>query len=98
MKIPEQMPEKGLYYHFKHDPNGPVQNYAYEVLGVARHSESGEYLVVYRPLYKNTYLDAVDYSARPLAMFMEEVTRDGTTFPRFKRITDPAIIAKLQGL
>jgi len=29
-------------------------------------------------------------------MFMEEVTRDGKTFPRFKKITDDAVIAQLE--
>jgi len=26
--IPEQCPEPGYYYHYKHDPNGPLNNYA----------------------------------------------------------------------
>ena len=26
---PEQCPEPGYYYHYKHDPNGPLNNYAY---------------------------------------------------------------------
>ena len=25
---PEQCPEPGYYYHYKHDPNGPLNNYA----------------------------------------------------------------------
>lgn len=60
----------GLYRHFK-------GNY-YEVLGVARHSETGEELVVYRPLYGERGL-----WVRPLAMFTEPVERDGKTMPRF---------------
>lgn len=35
MKIPTQVPERGFYYHYKHDPAGSVDNYAYEVLGAA---------------------------------------------------------------
>jgi hypothetical protein len=31
MKIPTLVPEPGFYYHYKHDPNGTVNNYAYEV-------------------------------------------------------------------
>ena len=91
-----KVPEKGFYYHFKHDLLGSLENYAYEVMGVARHSEDGSYLVIYRPLYKNTYPDAADYSARPLEMFMEEVARDGKTFSRFKKITDAVVIAQLE--
>ncbi len=60
----------GLYRHFK-------GNY-YEVLGVARHSETGEELVVYRPLYGERGL-----WVRPLAMFTETVERDGKIMPRF---------------
>ena len=60
----------GLYRHFK-------GNY-YEVLGVARHSETGEELVVYRPLYGERGL-----WVRPLAMFTETVERDGINMPRF---------------
>ena len=86
MDPPINVPEKGFYYHYKHDPNGSLENYAYEVLGVACHTEEGNYLVIYRPLYKNTYLDATDYSARPLPMFMENVTKDDKTFPRFRKI------------
>jgi len=26
---PDQRPEPGYYYHFKHDPDGPLNNYAY---------------------------------------------------------------------
>lgn len=32
---PKELPEPGYYYHFKHDPNGPVNNYAYYIYGVA---------------------------------------------------------------
>lgn len=50
----------------------------YEVLGVARHSETEEPLVVYRTLYGDHSL-----WARPLAMFLEEVEVDGRRVPRF---------------
>jgi hypothetical protein len=53
----KNIPEPGFYYHYKHDPNGSVNNYAYEVLGIGHHTEDScrpedEYLVVYRPLYE----------------------------------------------
>jgi hypothetical protein len=69
-------PEPGRYRHFKGGE--------YEVLGVARHSETDELLVVYRPLYGDGGL-----WARPLAMFTETVTHDGAEVPRFRRV-DPA--------
>ena len=96
MKIPDKVPEKGFYYHYKHDPKGPFNNYAYEVLGIARHTEDESLSVIYRPLYENRYLEGMDCSNRPLEMFMEDVTKDGKTFPRFTKITDEAIISELK--
>lgn len=63
----------GRYRHYK--------GREYEVLGLARHSETEEALVVYRCLYG-------DYSlwVRPLAMFVEEVEVDGAMRPRFARL------------
>ncbi len=63
-------PLPGRYRHFKGGE--------YEVLGVARHSETDEPLVVYRPLYNDSGL-----WARPAAMFLETVVVDGRTVPRF---------------
>ena len=60
----------GRYRHFKGGE--------YEVLGVARHSEGLEDMVVYRPLYNDTGL-----WVRPLSMFTETVERDGKTHARF---------------
>jgi len=60
----------GRYRHFKGGE--------YEVIGVARHSEGLEDMVVYRPLYNDTGL-----WVRPLSMFTESVERDGKLQPRF---------------
>jgi len=60
----------GRYRHYKGND--------YQVLGVARHSETGEQLVVYRCLY-----DDFSLWVRPLAMFMETVAIDGRQVPRF---------------
>ena len=91
-------PEKGFYRHYKHDPAGPFNNYEYELIGIARHSEDKSLLALYLPLYENTYLPAADYCVRPLAMFMEDVTIDGRTMPRFEHITDPDLISKLEAI
>ena len=53
----------------------------YEVVGVARHSETLEPLVLYRPLY-----NATGWWVRPHAMFFEDVTVDGVRQPRFARV------------
>ena len=65
--------ELGEYEHYKGDH--------YEVLGVARHSETLEYLVVYRALYgeKNLWV-------RPYEMFSENVEVEGEIVPRFRFI------------
>jgi hypothetical protein len=73
----EPLPAPGRYRHFK----GGL----YEVIGVARHSETRELLVVYRPLYNETGL-----WVRPLAMFSATVTEDGQQVPRFRRVDDGA--------
>ena len=59
----------GRYRHFK--------GKEYEVLGVARHSETEEELVVYRALYGDFGL-----WVRPVSMWNETVERDGKTFRR----------------
>ena len=66
--MPEPVP--GRYRHFKGGE--------YEVVGVARHSETDERLVVYRPLYGDGGL-----WVRPVAMFLETVTHNGEPAPRF---------------
>lgn len=68
-------PQPGRWRHYK----GGL----YELIGVATHSESGERLVVYRPLYGEGGL-----WVRPLAMFLDTVERDGERRPRFERIGD----------
>ncbi len=90
------IPPKGFYYHYKHDPQGPFNDYAYEVIGTARHTEDKTFLVLYQPLYENDWFKPVACQARPLEMFNENVTKDGQTVPRFQMITDKSLIAKLE--
>jgi hypothetical protein len=61
----------GKYRHYK-------GNY-YDVIGVARHSETEEELVVYRPQYGEQKL-----WVRPLSMFSEIVVHDGKQQLRFE--------------
>lgn len=63
----------GKYQHFKGS--------YYQVLHLARHSETEEYLVVYHPFDKKE-----DIWVRPLAMFTETISRDGKNIPRFQFI------------
>ena len=107
MKAPEQVPENGFYYHYKHDPNGEVNNYAYEVVGIGFHTADDarageEHFVIYRPLYEASVykisqeIKTPCFDARPLLMWMGNVTKDGQVFPRFQKITDPEIISQLE--
>ncbi len=102
VEAPKEVPEKGFYYHYKHDPDGAVNNYAYEVMGVGCHTEDDcrpedANLVVYRPLYESSVYKAGKlFDIRPLEMFMESVTKDGKTFPRFRKIGEPEVIAELE--
>ncbi len=68
-------PSPGRYRHFK--------GQLYEVLDCARHSETGEVLVVYRALYGDRGL-----WVRPLAMFVETVEHQGRRQPRFEHLPD----------
>lgn len=65
--------KSGRYRHYKEKD--------YEVIGLARHSETEEELVVYRTLYGD-----FDLWVRPLKMFMETVEVDGREVPRFRFI------------
>ena len=55
----------------------------YEVLGIAKHSETRNPMVVYRAKYGDGGL-----WTRPAEMWNETVTRDGKTFPRFTYVGD----------
>ena len=63
----------GLYQHYK--------GKFYQVIGLCRHSETLDILVVYQALYG-------DYGlwVRPLTIFLQTVEEDGQTIPRFQFI------------
>ena len=61
----------GRYRHYKGGE--------YLVMGVARHSETEELLVVYQPQYGER-----EWWVRPLTMFTEQVDVDGSLVPRFE--------------
>lgn len=65
----------GTYKHYK--------GKKYLVLGIAKHSETKEDLVVYVTLYEN---DMASMWVRPLKMFLEHVEVSGKMVPRFQKI------------
>ncbi len=93
-----QLPPKGFYRHYKHDPKGPLNNYSYEVIGIGRNTEEGTLTVLYRPLYDCAWMPPANYQSRPLEMFMGTVTKDGKTMPRFEHITDPTLVSKFEAI
>jgi len=74
----------GRYRHYKGGE--------YEVVGVVRHSESLEPLVLYRPLYGNS-----GSWVRPFGMFLEPVEHEGKSQPRFSLVAPdtPASVEEL---
>ncbi|HSI48924.1 MAG TPA: DUF1653 domain-containing protein [Ideonella sp.] len=84
--------QPGRYRHYKGGE--------YEVVGVARHSESLAAFVVYRPLYNQT-----GWWVRPFEMFTGEITSEGHTQARFALVAgdasaspEAALLATLQAL
>ncbi len=68
----------GVYRHYRNRKE-------YRVLGIAKHSETLEDVVVYQPLYTN---DVSDLWVRPHEMFVEMVEHEGKTVPRFEFVRE----------
>lgn len=66
----------GVYEHYK--------GKRYLVLGVARHTETGELMAVYVPLYELPGNEGVQMSVRPLEMFEGQVEVNSELRPRFR--------------
>lgn len=67
--------EKGKYRHYKGN--------MYEVLATAQHSETEEWMVVYKTLYGEESV-----WVRPYEMFIETVEVNGLEKPRFEKVED----------
>ena len=65
----------GKYRHFKGNE--------YEVIGISRHSETEEPMVVYRALYGEHGL-----WVRPSSMWYEPVERNGQIYQRFEKVDE----------
>jgi hypothetical protein len=66
----------GKYHHSK------TGNF-YSVIGIAKHSETLEELVIYEALYDNP---RSKLWVRPKSMFLEKIILNGKKVPRFKYI------------
>ncbi len=80
-KYDRNIPEPGtIVRHFKRETirNPGINDYLYEIVGLAEHTESKENMMIYRALYGNRKL-----YARPLDMFMSEV--DHNKYPSIQQ-------------
>lgn len=66
---------------YKHSKKGNL----YRVIGVGKHSETLEDMVVYQALYEN---EVSKLWVRPAEMFLEKVLVDGNSVPRFVFVSD----------
>ena len=73
--------KRGVYRHFKGN--------LYQLLDFARHSETGEKMVIYRALYGERGL-----WVRPAAMWDEVIERDGRQYRRFTYVADDEATAR----
>ena len=74
-----------IYRHYK---SKGWRDHTYEIIGTAKHSETEEDLVIYKPLFdaENTRLWHCQYAARPLSMREDIVERNGKKVKRFTEI------------
>ena len=68
----------GKYEHYKGN--------FYEVIGVGRHSETLEELVIYRALYDSPEFGSNSLWTRPVPRFIDLVEVDGKKVPRFRYV------------
>ena len=82
-KLTVRYPVNGVYEHYK---STPEERRYYQVLGVARNTETDEKLVIYIPLYVISEHKGLRLQDRPLDMFVESVEYNGKNLPRFNYI------------
>jgi len=68
--------------YYQHYKNGHI----YRILHFARHTETGEDMVVYQGLYDSDEFGGQPIFVRPKSMFFEEVEHNGVTVSRFKEL------------
>ena len=64
--------EKMISEQLEEEPN----LYLYEIIGIARHTETKEEVMAYKPLYSTECMNGVNFVVRPLEMFMSEVDHE----------------------
>lgn len=75
--------------HWRHYKSTGWIDHTYEVIGIAKHSETEEDMVVYRPLYEvqgDSWVYGYDFAVRPLSMWYDMVEWNGEKIQRFTQI------------
>jgi len=71
--------EPGRYRHYKGGE--------YQVIDIVTHSETGETMVLYKPLYLDKSGNEYGFWVRPIGMFKEAIEIDNKIVPRFALIS-----------
>jgi hypothetical protein len=69
----------GVYRHFK-------RGTTYEIIGIARHTETDAAMVVYKGLYEEADIPYGQLWVRPIELFTQEVAHEGNMVPRFSPV------------
>jgi hypothetical protein len=83
----QHIPQPGE--HYRHYKSTWWDDHTYEVIGIAKHSEMENLLVIYTPLFlwtEQTRMEDATLAARPLEMRQESVIYGGKKMERFTKI------------
>lgn len=75
--------------YWRHYKSTGWDNHTYEVIGIARHSETQEDMVIYRPLYRvppESWAYGYEFVTRPLSLWYDIVEHVGKQVQRFTQI------------
>lgn len=78
------------YSHWRHYKSTGWVDHTYEVIGIAKHSETEEDIVMYCPLYQlpvDSWAYGYDYIVRPLSIWYDIVEYNWQQIQRFTEIT-----------
>lgn len=77
-----------VWEKYRHYKSTGWDDYTYEIIDIAKHSENWEILVIYKPLYitHDSRLWEATLIARPLSMREEELVYNGNMVKRFTKI------------
>ncbi len=83
------MPIPLPHSHWRHYKSTGWTDYTYEVIGIAKHSETGEEMVIYKPLYEiplDSWAYGYEFVIRPLSIWYDIIEYGGKSIQRFTQI------------